>query len=206
MSENCKWTFLPIMPTDWGSIEAWLNKKAQKGWRFEEEAWMFLANMSYRPSAPKAVYRLKAKNAEPSTIKLRKECGWHTEYTSPGVGCELWWKKTDDPFELCPDAFTYGQEVAKNFRADYLAEIAFAIMLILETPRLSQLPDGFFYTLFNGVFGGGILLTFVLLQWRNLRNSEYIGWPSIILTSVIGPLAIIMTIGSIIADMTLLYH
>jgi len=201
-----KWTFIPIMPTDWGSIEAWLNKKAQKGWHFEEEAWIFCAKMSYRPSASKVVYRLKPKNAEPSTIKLRKECGWHTEYTSLGIGCELWWKETDDLLELCSDAFRYGQETVKNIRADFLAEIAFAIMLILQTPRLSQLPNGLFYTLFNGVFSGGLLLIFVLLQWRNLRNSEYIGWPSVILTSVIGPLAIIMMIGAIIADVSLLYH
>lgn len=204
MSEQCKWIYVPISITDWGSIEAWLNKKAQKGWRFIEERWMFFAKMSYRPSAPNVVYRLKQSNADSATIKLRKQHGWHSQYTSLGVGCELWWKETDDSLEICPDAFSYGQKSAKSLRWDYLTEIAFALSLMMDATRLSRLPDGIVYTIFNGLFSGAILLFFVLLQWRNLRNAEYIGWPSIIFTSIIGKLSVIMVTGSIIIDWILL--
>ena len=204
MSEQCKWIYVPISITDWGSIEAWLNKKAQKGWRFVEERWMFFAKMSYQPSAPNVVYRLKQSNADSATIKLRKEHGWHSEYTSLGVGCELWWKETDDLLEYCPDEFSHGQESTKSLRWDYLSEIVFAILLMINSERLSRLPDGLFYSVFNDFFCGLLLLIHMFLQWRNLRNSEYIGWPSIILTSIIGKLFVVVLIGSFISDWILL--
>lgn len=96
---------LPFLATDRGSIEAWLNDYAERGWRFSERnLWRGIVFRARQPEEEgRMLYRLKSIRSDSVLERCLHADGWK-RHPEKIAGYEVWCKRTTDPDEQAYDA------------------------------------------------------------------------------------------------------
>lgn len=167
---------LPFLPTDPGSIEAWLNTYAERGWRFSERVllWQGIVFRAKHPEEGRILYRLKSTRSDRVLERCLHEEGWkrHPERIA---GYEVWCKRTIDPDEGPYDTpLPDGSEDLRQ-RGIVLVSLLLGIEELLEgvvdashVGGMSPLPVGRAQAIISLILGLTLIVYWILCR-RNLE-------------------------------------
>lgn len=197
---------LPFLPTDRGSIEAWLNDYAEHGWRFSERIlWQGIVFRARQPGEEgRMLYRLKSIRSDSVLERCLCADGWR-RHPEKIAGYEVWCKRTTDPDEQALDTLLPDGSEHRWHRKILLADLLFGISMLLDgagragrTRGISTLSPRCARAITSIVLGLSLIVHWFLCR-KNMEDS-----PGFIARFLSGLLTLLIVLG-IISDVILIF-